>query len=127
MAGADQPVAPVAAAAAVSAGGATSFRVGMVRLVSFLVGGLNCAVMLLGLYLIDAVLPQSCGGGLAVASAPVMAGVRVLAMLGTARAQHATADAIARRHLEEGAASVAEDAVARHEIRVRCKLGLLVR
>lgn len=118
MAGAGQPVAPAAAAAPVSA---TSFRVGMVRVVSFLVGGLNCAVMLLGLYLVDAVLPPGCGGGLAVAAAPVMAGVRVLAMLGTAWAQHATADAIARRHLDEEAASVAEDAVARHEIRVRYK------
>ena len=107
------------AAPAAAAGRATSFRVGMVRVVSFLVGGLNCAIMLLGVYLIDAVLPQPCAGGLAVASAPVMAGVRLLAMLGTARAQHATADAIARRHLHEEAASVAEDAVARHEIRVR--------
>jgi hypothetical protein len=49
-------------------------------------------------------------------------------MLGTAWAQHATADAIARRHLDEEAASVAEDAVARHEIRVSCiSLRLLVR
>uniref|UniRef100_A0ACD5UT02 Uncharacterized protein n=1 Tax=Avena sativa TaxID=4498 RepID=A0ACD5UT02_AVESA len=124
MAGAGQPVAPAAAVAAVSAGAATSFRVSMVRVVSFLVGGLNCAVMLLGLYLMDAVLPPDCGRGLAVASAPVMAGVRVLSMLGAARAQHATADAIARRHLDEGAASVAEDAVARHEIRVRYKCWL---
>ncbi|XP_051217948.1 uncharacterized protein [Lolium perenne] len=119
MAGAGQPVAPAAAAAAAPVS-ATSFRVGMVRVVSFLVGGLNCAVMLLGLYLMDAVLPPGCGGGLAVAAAPVMAGVRVLAMLGTAWAQHATADAIARRHLDEEAASVAEDAVARHEIRAPC-------
>uniref|UniRef100_A0ACD5UCB8 Uncharacterized protein n=2 Tax=Avena sativa TaxID=4498 RepID=A0ACD5UCB8_AVESA len=124
MAGAGQPVVPAAAAVSVSAGGATSFRVSMVRVVSFLVGGLNCAVMLLGLYLMDAVLPPGCGRELAVASAPVMAGVRVLAMLGSARAQHATADAIARRHLDEGAASVAEDAVARHEIRVRYKCWL---
>ncbi|KQJ83283.1 sn1-specific diacylglycerol lipase beta isoform X3 [Brachypodium distachyon] len=124
MAGAGQSVASTAAAASVSAGGATSFRVGMVRVVSFLVGGLNFAVLLLGLYLIDAVLPPGCGSGLALASVPAMAGVRVLAMLGTARAQHATADAIARRHLDEGAASVAEDVVARHEIRVRYKCWL---
>uniref|UniRef100_A0A0D9W6I3 Uncharacterized protein n=1 Tax=Leersia perrieri TaxID=77586 RepID=A0A0D9W6I3_9ORYZ len=98
-----------------------SFRVGMVRAVSFLVGGLNVAVLLLGIYLIDGVLPPGCGGGLALAAAPALAGVRVLAMIGAARAQHATADAIARRHLDEGAASVAADAVARHEIRVRYK------
>ncbi|KAL5213670.1 hypothetical protein ABZP36_002822 [Zizania latifolia] len=119
MAGAGDPVS--AAAAASAAGGAASFRVGMVRVVSFLVGGLNVAVLLLGLYLIDVVLPPGCGGGLAFAAAPALAGVRVLAMLGAARAQHATADAIARRHLDEDAASVAADAVARHEIRVRYK------
>ncbi|KAL6650937.1 hypothetical protein ACP70R_009862 [Stipagrostis hirtigluma subsp. patula] len=108
---------PVATAAAAAA----SFRVGMVRVVSFLVGGLNLAVLLLGLYLIDVVLPPGCGGGLAFAAAPALAGVRVLAMVGAARAQHATADAIARRHLHENDASVAADAVARHEIRVRYK------
>ncbi|KAM3387818.1 hypothetical protein ACQJBY_010572 [Aegilops geniculata] len=117
MAGAGQSAAPAAAAAA--GAGSTSFHVGMVRVVSFLVGGLNCAVLLLGLYLIDAALPPGCGWGLALAAVPAMAAVRVLAMLGAARAQHATADAIARRHLDEAAASVAEDAVARHEIRVR--------
>ncbi|XP_040379409.1 uncharacterized protein LOC102717245 isoform X2 [Oryza brachyantha] len=111
---------PVASAAA-AAGGAASFRVGMVRVVSFLVGGLNVAVLLLGLYLIDGVLPPGCGGGLALAAAPALAGVRVLSMIGAARAQHATADAIARLHLDEGAASVAADAVARHDIRVRYK------
>ncbi|CAN6276109.1 unnamed protein product [Urochloa humidicola] len=104
-----------------AAAAAASFRVGMVRVVSFLVGGLNLAVLLLGLYLIDAVLPSGCGGALALASAPALAGVRVLAMIGAARAQHATADAIARRHLHEDEASVAADAVARHEIRVRYK------
>nr|CAB3484933.1 unnamed protein product [Digitaria exilis] len=103
---------PAAAAAAVA-----SFRVGMVRVVSFLVGGINLAVLLLGLYLINAVLPSGCAGGLAFAAAPALAGVRVLAMIGAARAQHATADAIARRHLHEDDASVAADAVARHEIR----------
>ncbi|KAF8715152.1 hypothetical protein HU200_027707 [Digitaria exilis] len=107
---------PAAAAAAVA-----SFRVGMVRVVSFLVGGINLAVLLLGLYLINAVLPSGCAGGLAFAAAPALAGVRVLAMIGAARAQHATADAIARRHLHEDDASVAADAVARHEIRVRYK------
>ncbi|KAJ1271624.1 hypothetical protein BS78_06G141500 [Paspalum vaginatum] len=104
-----------------AAAAAASFRVGMVRVVSFLVGGLNLAVLLLGLYLIDAVLSPGCGGGLALAAAPALAGVRVLAMIGAARAQHATADAIARRHLHEDDASVAADAVARHEIRVRYK------
>ena len=107
---------PAAAAAA------ASFRVGMVRVVSFLVGGLNLAVLLLGLYLADAVLPSGCRGLLAFAAAPALAGVRVLAMIGAARAQHATADAIARRHLHEDDASVATDAVARHEIRVRAQL-----
>ncbi|KAL5216203.1 hypothetical protein ABZP36_007604 [Zizania latifolia] len=120
MAGAGDPV----AAAASSAGGAASFRLGMVRVVSFLVGGLNVAVLLLGLYLIDAVLPRGCGAGLALSAAPALAGVRVLSMVGAARAQHATADAIARRHLDEGAASVAADAVARHDIRVRYKCWL---
>jgi hypothetical protein len=110
-----------------AAAAAASFRVGMVRVVSFLVGGLNLAVLLLGLYLIDAVLPSGCGGMLAFAAAPAMAGVRVLAMIGAARAQHATADAIAKRHLHEGDASVAADAVARHEIRVRALLSALVR
>ncbi|CAL5026754.1 unnamed protein product [Urochloa decumbens] len=110
-----------AAAAAAAEAAAASFRVGMVRVVSFLVGGLNLAVLLLGLYLIDAVLPSGCGGALALAAAPAMAGVRVLTMIGAARAQHATADAIARRHLHEDDASVAADAVARHEIRVRYK------
>ncbi|XP_062184314.1 uncharacterized protein LOC133888178 isoform X2 [Phragmites australis] len=104
-----------------AAAAAASFRVGMVRVVSFLVGGLNFAVLLLGLYLIDAVLPPGCGGGLALAAAPALAGVRVLGMVGAARAQHATADAIARRHLHEADASVAADAVARHEIRLRYK------
>jgi hypothetical protein len=94
----------------------------MVRVVSFLVGGLNLAVLLLGLYLIDAVLPPGCGAGLAIAAAPALAGVRVLGMIGAARAQHATADAIAKRHLHEDDASVAADAVARHEIRVRAQL-----
>uniref|UniRef100_A0A0E0PAV2 Uncharacterized protein n=1 Tax=Oryza rufipogon TaxID=4529 RepID=A0A0E0PAV2_ORYRU len=123
MAGAGDPVAAAAVAAASSSAGAAaaSFRLGMVRVVSFLVGGLNVAVLLLGLYLIDGVLPPGCGGGLALAAAPALAGIRVLAMIGTARAQHATADAIARRHLDEAAASVAADAVARHEIRVRYK------
>uniref|UniRef100_A0A0E0KS55 Uncharacterized protein n=1 Tax=Oryza punctata TaxID=4537 RepID=A0A0E0KS55_ORYPU len=126
MAGAGDPMAAAAAAAVAasssSAGAAAaSFRLGMVRVVSFLVGGLNVSVLLLGLYLIDGVLPPGCGGGLALAAAPALAGVRVLAMIGTARAQHATADAIARRHLDEAAASVAADAVARHEIRVRYK------
>ncbi|XP_039773320.1 diacylglycerol lipase-beta-like isoform X1 [Panicum virgatum] len=104
-----------------AAAAAASFRVGMVRVVSFLVGGLNLAVLLLGLYLADAVLPSGCHGLLAFAAAPALAGVRVLAMIGAARAQHATADAIARRHLHEDDASVAADAVARHEIRVRYK------
>lgn len=123
MAGAGDPVAAAAVAAASSSAGAAaaSFRLGMVRVVSFLVGGLNVAVLLLGLYLIDGVLPPGCGGGLALAAAPALAGIRVLAMIGTARAQHATADAIARRHLDEAAASVAADAVARHEIRVRTR------
>ncbi|KAK3142236.1 hypothetical protein QOZ80_4BG0343990 [Eleusine coracana subsp. coracana] len=107
---------PVAAAAA-----AASFRVGMVRVVSFLVGGLNLAVLLLGLYLIDAVLPTGCHGGHAFAAASALAAIRVLAMIGAARAQHATADAIARCHLHEADASVAADAVARHDIRVRYK------
>lgn len=115
------PSAGDSATAAAEAAAAASFRVGMVRVVSFLVGGLNLAVLLLGLYLIDAVLPSGCGGGLAIAAAPALAGVRVLSMIGAARAQHATADAIARRHLHEDDASVAADAVARHEIRVRYK------
>ncbi|GJN02511.1 hypothetical protein PR202_ga19870 [Eleusine coracana subsp. coracana] len=112
---------PVAAAAA-----AASFRVGMVRVVSFLVGGLNLAVLLLGLYLIDAVLPTGCHGGHAFAAASALAAIRVLAMVGAARAQHATADAIARRHLHEADASVAADAVARHDIRDRMKLNRTV-
>lgn len=104
------------------AAAAASFRVGMVRIVSFLVGGLNLAVLLLGLYLIDAVLPTGCHGGHAFAAASALAAIRVLAMVGAARAQHATADAIARRHLHEADASVAADAVARHDIRVRALL-----
>lgn len=112
---------PRAGDSAAAAAAAASFRLGMVRVVSFLVGGLNLAVLLLGLYLIDAVLPSGCGGGLAFASAPALSGVRVLSMIGAARAQHATADAIAKRHLHESDASVAADAVARHEIRVRYK------
>ncbi|XP_066348411.1 uncharacterized protein [Miscanthus floridulus] len=114
-------MAPRSGDSAAAAAAAASFRIGMVRVVSFLVGGLNLAVLLLGLYLIDAVLPSGCGGALAFAAAPAMAGVRVLAMIGAARAQHATADAIAKRHLHEGDTSVAADAVARHEIRVRYK------
>ncbi|TVU15468.1 hypothetical protein EJB05_38990, partial [Eragrostis curvula] len=112
---------PAMARDSVAAAAAVSFRVGMVRVVSFLVGGLNLAVLLLGLYLIDAVLPPGCRGGHAFAAAPSLAAIRVLAMVGAARAQHATADAIARRHLHEADASVAADAVARHDIRVRYK------
>ena len=115
-------MAPRAGDPAAAAAAAASFRVGMVRVVSFLVGGLNLAVLLLGLYLADAVLPSGCRGLLAFAATPALAGVRVLAMIGAARAQHATADAIARRHLHEDDASVAADAVARHEIRVRAQL-----
>lgn len=118
---------PRAGDSAAAAAAAASFRLGMVRVVSFLVGGLNLAVLLLGLYIIDAVLPSGCGGGLAFASAPALAGVRVLSMIGAARAQHATADAIAKRHLHESDASVAADAVARHEIRVRALLSASVR
>jgi hypothetical protein len=111
---AGDPVAAVVAAA--------SFRVGMVRVVSFLVGGLNLAVLLLGVYLIDAVLPPDCHGGFAFAAAPSLAAIRVLSMVGAARAQHATADAIARHHLHEADVSVAADAVARHDISVRALL-----
>jgi len=117
---------PRAGDSAAAAAAAASFRIGMVRVVSFLVGGLNLAVLLLGLYLIDVVLPSGCGEGLAFAAAPALAGVRVLAMIGAARAQHATADAIAKRHLHECDASVAADAVARHEIRVRALLSASV-
>ncbi|KAG8065063.1 hypothetical protein GUJ93_ZPchr0004g39686 [Zizania palustris] len=42
-------------------------------------------------------------------------------MLGAALTQQAAADAIARRHLDEDASSVADDAVGCHEIRVRTR------
>ncbi|KAL6838280.1 hypothetical protein ACP4OV_031908, partial [Aristida adscensionis] len=90
-------------------GGGPPSASGWCGVVSFLVGALNLAVLLLGLYLIDAVLPQGCAGGLAFAAAPALAGVRVLTMVGAARAQHATADAIASRHLHECDSSVAAD------------------
>nr|CAD1837117.1 unnamed protein product [Ananas comosus var. bracteatus] len=91
----------------------------MVRWISLLVGVLNLGIVLLGGVLLDSVLSGcSAAAKLPVAAAALVAGVRVAAMVGAARAQHATAETIAG-YLVDG--SVAVDGALRHERRVRYK------
>ncbi|XP_020111948.1 sn1-specific diacylglycerol lipase beta isoform X4 [Ananas comosus] len=91
----------------------------MVRWISLLVGVLNLGIVLLGGVLLDSVVSGcSAAAKLPVAAAALVAGVRVAAMVGAARAQHATAETIAG-YLVDG--SVAVDGALRRERRVRYK------
>ncbi|OAY69329.1 hypothetical protein ACMD2_24126 [Ananas comosus] len=87
----------------------------MVRWISLLVGVLNLGIVLLGGVLLDSVVSGcSAAAKLPVAAAALVAGVRVAAMVGAARAQHATAETIAG-YLVDG--SVAVDGALRRERR----------
>ncbi|XP_073008012.1 uncharacterized protein [Typha latifolia] len=94
-------------------------RLRMVRWVSLLVGCLNLGIIILGGCLLAFVV-SSCPGGerLPFAVASMVAGVKIMSMIGAGMAQHATAEMIVRSPIES---SIAVDAVVRHERRVRYK------
>ncbi|XP_020080282.1 uncharacterized protein LOC109703947 isoform X4 [Ananas comosus] len=68
----------------------------MVRWISLLIGVLNLGIVLLGGILLDSVVSGfSATAKILIATTTLIAGVRVAAMVGAARAQHAAAENIA--------------------------------
>ncbi|KAJ3696868.1 hypothetical protein LUZ61_000573 [Rhynchospora tenuis] len=89
----------------------------MFRFGSLVVGISNLGILLFGALLLVSIV-SDCSNEVKVpfALAPFMAGVKILAMVGAGKAQHAAAETIMNRSMGE---SIAVDAVIRHERRVR--------
>lgn len=90
----------------------------MFRFGSLVVGISNLGIVLFGALLLVSIV-SDCSYQVKVpfALAPFMAGVKILAMVIAGKAQHAAAETIMSRSMDE---SIAVDAVIRHERRVGC-------
>lgn len=88
----------------------------MFRFGSLVVGISNLGVLLFGALLLVSIV-SDCSKEVKVpfSLAPLLAGVKIMAMVGAGKAQHAAAETIMSRSMDE---SIAVDAVIRHERRV---------
>ncbi|KAF3337918.1 hypothetical protein FCM35_KLT18505 [Carex littledalei] len=89
----------------------------MFRFGSLVVGISNLGILLFGAFLLLSIV-SDCSNQVKVpfALVPFIAGVKIMAMVGAGKAQHAAAETIMSRSMDE---SIAVDAVIRHERRVR--------
>jgi hypothetical protein len=90
----------------------------MFRFGSLVVGISNLGILLFGALLLTSIV-SDCSNEvkLPFSFAPFLAGVKIMAMVGAGKAQHAAAEAIMSRSMGD---SIAVDAVIRHERRVGC-------